>query len=361
VVASVGTYSGVVGLVLRPMLEALQAWTASINARGGLNRHRVRLIVADDGGDPARSKALVQDAVERQRVIAFLQMAQGVSGRGTLDYITAKRIPVIGSDTASPWFHDTSPMYFPQVPSGPAPLVTALASAAAQQLIPEGKVRLATTACVEAQVCGEADQILAREAPAVGFQQVYRGRSSLTQPDFTAECLNARSADAQVFLLVLDINSVSRFAASCARQGYRPVFAILGSNVVGRQADDPNLAGAVAQSTAFPYFQTGTPTTDEYQRVMRLHGAGIEPGVGPPVGWVTAKLFEKAAAGLGEPPTSEAILRGLWSLRQDDLGGLTYPITFVENQPAPVVNCWWNLRIRDGAWTSPDGFRRHCR
>jgi branched-chain amino acid transport system substrate-binding protein len=47
------------------MLEALQVWTASINARGGLNGHRVRLIVADDGGDPARSKALVQDAVER--------------------------------------------------------------------------------------------------------------------------------------------------------------------------------------------------------------------------------------------------------------------------------------------------------
>jgi branched-chain amino acid transport system substrate-binding protein len=75
---------------------------------------------------------------------------------------------------------------------------------------------------------------------------------------------------------------------------------------------------------------------------------------------VTAKLFEKAAANLPEPPTSEAVLRGLWSLRNDDLGGLTYPITFIENQPAPLVNCWWTLRIKEGSWISPDRFQRHC-
>ena len=87
---------------------------------GGLNGHPVRLIVYDDGADPARSRAQVQEAVERQRVVAFLQMSQPLSGESNVDYITAKRIPVIGTETGSPWVYDRSPMYFPQT-SPPMP------------------------------------------------------------------------------------------------------------------------------------------------------------------------------------------------------------------------------------------------
>ena len=37
--------------------------------------------------------------------------------------------------------------------------------------------------------------------------------------------------------------------------------------------NDPNLDGVVVPSISFPWFQSGTPATDEYQQVMRTFGS----------------------------------------------------------------------------------------
>jgi branched-chain amino acid transport system substrate-binding protein len=75
---------------------------------------------------------------------------------------------------------------------------------------------------------------------------------------------------------------------------------------------------------------------------------------------VAAKLFERAAAKLGENPTGEDVLRGLWSLRDDTLGGLTVPLTFREGQRASPTFCYWPVRIQGGQWTAPQGSQPIC-
>ena len=61
-----------------------------------------------------------------------------------------------------------------------------------------------------------------------------------------------------------------------------------------------------------------------------------------------------------EPPTAESVLNGLWSIQNDSLGGLTYPLTFVRDQPAERKACWFGFAVKDGIWVSPDGFKLHC-
>jgi branched-chain amino acid transport system substrate-binding protein len=56
-------------------------------------------------------------------------------------------------------------------------------------------------------------------------------------------------------------------------------------------------------------------------------------------GWVATQLFEDAAANVPDPTTSHAILNGLWTIRNDDLGGTTYPLTFVEGEATPEQYC----------------------
>jgi ABC-type branched-subunit amino acid transport system substrate-binding protein len=358
VVASVGTWSGPLGAVLVKNLEAAQAWVRFVNDKGGVNGHLVRHIVYDDGGDPARHKASVQEAIERHKVIAFVINGVSIAGRSSMGYINEKRVPVIGSEGGSSLMYE-SPMYFPQSSSGEVMMASGLYTAA-HQLIPAGKTKLATVACVEIVDCDNADRRWAREAATVGFELVYRSRVSVTQPDYTAECLAGRNAGAEVVLFGIDPNSIARFALSCARQGYHPIFGTVSSLAVDRMKDDPNLDGMVASSNTFPYFQSGTPATDEFQRVMRTYGKGVD-GVGSTVGWVAAKLFEKAAANLPEPPTAEAVLRGLWSIRDDTLGGLTQPLTFIQNEPTSPKACWFNLTVKNHAWVIFDQFKLFCR
>ena len=357
VIASVGTYTGPVGTVFTPGMETVRAWVRHINDLGGLNGHEVRFVVYDDGGDPARHRSQVQEAVETQHVIAFVYNAEVISGAGSTEYVTRKRIPVIGSEGASPWFYD-HPTYFPQSTVGDLVLLASVHSAA-QLAIPAGYRKLATVTC-EIENCRRTDRIWGDTAPKVGFEHVYRGTASLVQPDYTAECLAARNAGAQVFFVGLDTNSVGRLAASCARQGYRPRYTTVAPIPVDRMKNDPNLNGLTASSSVFPYFQKDTPATDEYQQVMQSYGSKIAKGTSSAFGWVAAKLFQRAATGLPDPPTSESILRGLWTLRGDNLGGLTLPLTFTQDQNPPQRTCWFNIQIADGTWRSPDQNQAHC-
>lgn len=360
VVASIGTYSGPAGAVFLTVAQGAQVWAKWVTQHGGLNGHPVSLIIYDDGGDPARHRAQAQEAIERRHVLAFVANAEGLNtGQGSVEYITSKRVPVIGSEMGSPWFYD-SPMYFPQGSTDEANFAGTVGTTAAV-LKPQGKTKVATLTCVEADGCKSLGRVFPKYGPEFGLDVVYQAGVSLAQPDYTAECLNARNAGAQAIVLGVDISSVRRVVASCARQGYRPLFGTSSAVAAKELKDDPDLEGFFANSSVFPYFQTGTPATDEYQAAMRVFGQGVPPGLGPAGGWVAGKVLERAAARLSEPPTSEAILAGLWSFRGETLGGITQPLTFVEGRATVPVACWFGIVVHDRQWQSLDGFKLTCR
>jgi branched-chain amino acid transport system substrate-binding protein len=358
VVASVGNYSGPAASSLLPILKGAQIWVKYVNDRGGVNGHLVKLLVYDDGADTARHRAQLQDAVERQKVIAFLAQGAPLTGEGGLGYISEKRIPVIGTETGSYWVYE-HPMFFPQGTSG-YPLFYATIAGASQQLVPAGKTKVGWITCAEVPQCDNFAKLWKDSAPKLGLQPVFESRASLAQPDFTAECLSARNAGVQALIVGMDSNTVGRVAASCARQSYRPVFSTVAGIVIDDWKTNPDFEGLIVATNFYPYFQPGLPATDEYLQALRTYGNSSLKGIQPETGWVAGKLLEKAAAGLPEPPTSEALLKALWAIKGDTLGGITSPLTFVENQNAPIVTCWYNLTIKQGGWASADGAQQHC-
>ena len=359
VLASVGTYSGPVGATLGAILNGAQIWVRSINARGGLNGHPIQLIVFDDGGDPARHRAEVQAAVEQKKAQAFFANAEVFTGESSVEYVNEKRIPIIGTDNGEAWAY-RSPMHFVQGPSGNYLVYTMIATAAEVQ-VPLGKTKLGMLVCAEVVSCNKADEIRAAHAKRLGFDTVYSGKASIAQPDFTAECLAARNAGTQTFLVIMDANSLGRVAAACARQGFHPTYVNVAGNMAEDLAKNPDFEGLLGNSTVAPFFQTGTAGTDEFQRAIQAYGQHSLMGVGLITGWVAGKLLERAGANLPEPPTTEALLKGLWSIKSDNLGGLSaQALTFAENQPPVGVACWYALQVKQGHWTSPDGFRANC-
>lgn len=357
-VGSVGSISGVAGVVLAPVVQGLQVWANYVNDKGGVNGHPVELVVVDDGGDPARHRAAVQRLVE-EGVVAFVGNAESITGAPSVEYITQKRVPVVGSDTGSPWFYDTSPMYFPQASSSLLPYVVAT-HAAADVAIPEGKRKWGIVACTEAQVCEDAYNDGPAVARKAGLEPVYRARASLAQPDFTAECLAARNSGVQILNIALDQNSVDRMADACSRVNFRPIFSLIGTSTLPRHAVNPNLDGTISGTVVFPWFQDNTESTKEFQAAMARYLPKADVANGHAVGWTAGKLFERATVDLPEPPTREAVLRGLWSIRDDTLGGLTLPLSFTENQPSRPVPCGFTAMIKDQKWSSPNNFEIRC-
>ena len=357
-IAVIGTLSGPAGSTLGPIATGVQVWTRFINdTKGGLNGHHINLTVVDDGGDPARHRAQVQEQVERQGVIAFVGNPETLTGKPSQEYLTSKSVPVVGSETASQYFYE-SPMYFPQASSGDALLVLTVA-ATADRARAVGKKKYGLLACTEAQFCRDLSDRSSDLARRFGMEPVYNGQTSLVQPDFTAQCLAARNAGVDVFQVWLDANSVARVAGSCTRQNYRPTYVWGVSIQIDRQKNNPNLDGGGVMTNVFPYFQDNTPATAEFHAAMTKY-APSQFGIGAATGWTSAKLFEKAAAQMPEPPTSQAVLDGLWTVKNDTLGGLTQPLTFTKNQPAKPKSCWFNFALQNGTWLTTDGFKLRC-
>lgn len=358
-IGNVGVASGVLGAPFEPLRQAVRVWVKATNAKGGIKGHPVQAVFADDAGDPARHRAAIQKMVEQDKVVAFVGNAETLTGRGTVAYHEQVKVPVLGSDTGSPHYYDST-MHFPEVPTGNPKWVADVVAAGATGKA-RNKTKLATLTCVEAQSCGDADTYLAAGAKDVGLTVVYRARSSITQPDYTTECLQARNAGAELFYLVLDLPSISRLSKSCSRQAYKPIY-VLGSIAGVDQAKDPNLEGTTFGSGAFPWFLTNTPARAEFNQAFKTYDPNFKVDTLAATGWTAAKMFETAAtSSIGDEPKAADVLKGLYALNGNDLGGLTYPLRFSAGQKPPQTSCFHLITIRNGTWVSDDGGKLQCK
>ncbi len=359
VIGSVGTLSGPVGAAMQGGPLAVRVWAKARNAAGGLGGRPVQVVVADDGSDPFRYQAILRELVEHKGVVAFVSNMAAFTLASGGAYLEQKRIPVIGGDLTSAMWNE-SPMFFPQA-GGEQGLVWGMVANGAAA----GKRRFGSLACRESEGCTNADRYWFDRGwvTEAGMEPAYRARISIAQPDYTAECLTAQRAGVEVLAVVADGATGRRVAMSCARQGYRPILSIAGPAVDERlTGGGPNevLEGALGAVVTFPYVLRDSPATEEFRTTMNRFGTGEPLSAAAAQGWVSAKLFERVAAGAG-PLTSERILEGLWSLSGETLGGLTAPRTFIREKKNPDIRCFFVMKLSGGVWTAPRGSELICR
>lgn len=355
VIGNVGTYSGPVGSSLSSGPKMLQVWAKWVNQRGGVAGHAVEVVISDDGGDPARNVASHKDLVENRHVVAFVGNLAPTTAQAAVSYLEAKKVPVIGGDMSDPVWN-RSPMLFPQGPAGPS-LYAALAKGAATT----GKKKLGLVYCAEAQVCQGVYQTLFRDGAVqkAGMEPTYSVQASLTQPDFTAECLQARNRGVEVLVVMMDANSVGRVADSCTRQSFRPAYVSGGLIVTSQLASNANLDGLLSVMPTFSWVASGTPATDEYQQALKQLAPNLTPSASTSAVWASGQLFA-TAMGLRSDETPAGILHGLWQIRGESLGGLVVPLTFEANKPAPPVDCYFITQARERKWVAFNDGRPSC-
>lgn len=359
VIGSVATITGPIGAFVKDQISAISVWAKWVNGRGGVSGHPVRHVVADDGGDPARYNALVQQMVEQQKVIAFVFNAIGHAG-GDLSYIKKARVPIIGHESGTETAYQ-EPLVFTPFASG-ITYADALQGALADVAIPAGKRKLAVLACADFKLCDTFDKSWSGDsARAFGFEVVYRSRPSLTQPDYTAECLSARQAGAQAFIVGIDTASILRLARSCARQSYKPLIGMADQLALPSLLDDPVTDGTVVGTKLAAWPAADRPGLAELHQAFAAMAPGVEVNGAHIGGWVSAKTFEAGAQRLPDNPTSADVLDGLWSIRGNDLGGLTFPLSFEKDRPSPRRTCWSVVLIQQKRFVAPNGGVLGCR
>ncbi|HEV7534487.1 MAG TPA: ABC transporter substrate-binding protein [Acidimicrobiia bacterium] len=349
---TVGTQSGVLGDVYHSAVKSLEAWVAKINAEGGINCHKVKHLVGDDGADPARHQALVRRFVEEEKVIAFVLNNAPVTGAASEEYLKQKQVPVIGQEGGQFFFYD-SPVHFPVAASGEM-LQRLTVAAGARIAVPLGKTKAALVTCQEVEYCNRADTVYPDQAKKSGLSVVYTVKATLTQPDYTAQCLGARNAGADVMMAVFDGNGLTRLTASCAKIGYHPILVIVSNTSTSDHLKDPNMEGTVVSSPKRPWFLADHKGVAEFQAAVKQYAPGLPIEASGIDGWEPGKAFEHIARRIApnEVPTSKAILDSANSLNGDDIDGLVFPLTFHAGQPHKQVACGWAVVTGKGKFTT---------
>jgi branched-chain amino acid transport system substrate-binding protein len=346
-VGMIGNFGGVAGASFVSARESLKAWVGMTNAKGGINGHKVELLVADDGNEGARDLSIAKDFVENRGVIALVNYYGGAGGPDAVAaYAESKGVPIIGGAAFDSTFFRHAIM-FPQV-TGP----DSFNYAAAKVMADKGISKVAIVYCTEGGVCKENSDQFKAAALALGLQVVYESGVSLVQPDFTAECLAARNAGATGFFPQVDGGSVNRLARSCTRQGYKPGYFVTAPG----DGPDASLEGAFTALRTFPWFlSSGSPGLEEYGQAMKRYAPNVTGNSFTTSGWMSGKLLEVAARKVSAKPTAQELLDGLWSIKDETFGGISPALTFTKGQTAKGGNCAFYSEVRGGKWTAPNG------
>jgi branched-chain amino acid transport system substrate-binding protein len=158
----------------------------------------------------------------------------------------------------------------------------------------------------------------------------------------------------------LDTNSDFRLLRNCNSVGFHPIFVTGGALATPALAQYPLAEGALIAMAEIPPSHVSNPSIAQFQSVLQQYAPGLTITTGTMNGWVSAQLLEAASAAISEPPTSASILQGLWTIKDNDLGGITQPLTFTANQVAPKILCYWTVKIHGGAYMDINGGQRTC-
>lgn len=355
-IGNIGTYSGLVGAFIAGIPKALQAWAASINARGGLNGHPVKVVVGDDGGDPSRDNALTQKMIQQDKVIAFLAnyMAFGNASETVAKLAAAAHVPLIGVDTVNPTNY-TSTNVFP---------VASFYGDAAGGLIPEmvkkGANKLGILYCIEApKLCGGIADTIKKGDRGATFP--YDAPVSITAPSYTSQCIGMKNAGVNGAVMLVDGSSAIRALRDCKLVGVK-FASVQVAGIVLSPADIKNaeLDGVLVASGPAPGSLTEVPAIAAYQKAMAQYAPGLALDPNTAQAWAAAIVLEMAAKKLAADVRWQDLYAGLYTIQNSTLGGLSVPVTYREGKTPTVAPCGFQLVIQGGKLTAPAGAKRFC-
>jgi branched-chain amino acid transport system substrate-binding protein len=349
-----GTGSGVIGRAVQPIITADKAWSADVNARGGLAGHPVKLIFGDDGGDPAAALAIAKRMVEQDKVVAFIGTYLVTTTPAVTPYLEQVGVPMIGGPGGNE-IEDHSPMVFnPQIGSDEA-LGHGVHLAVTSQT---DKRKMAILYCREASSCKQQRDRALQFAGLYGMTIVYEAQVSIAQPDFTAEVISARNAGAEIVTMLTDEQTIVRVARSAHRQGWSPV--VTGTYTANAEVvQQPDAEGVLGIAATVPY--RSSPKMRPYlDAVARYVPDGALGGYGA-TAWVQDKLIERLSAGFADRnPTTADYLDALYALKGETIGGLVPPITFNKGPHAHVNMCGYPIKVVNAKLTAPLGENYVC-
>jgi branched-chain amino acid transport system substrate-binding protein len=220
----------------------------------------------------------------------------------------------------------------------------------------QGKNSFGTIYCAEYPICGES-VTLANEAAKVLGVRTTAVSYSFTAPNLTAQCLKLKNGNIEAMFQGMFAAQMVTMIQNCQAQGYNPLVINDMSSSSAQLLSSPAANGMVLVSTGANFADSSLPAVQQFYKVMNSSDPSIVKssnfGLGDQQVYAGGVLFQAAAKAvdLGSSATSADVLKGLYAIKNDTLGGLTPPLTFTRGQPTRV-DCYFLIKVSGGKYVS---------
>ena len=223
------------------------------NAAGGINGRQVKLIIVDDAASPNTGISEVKALITQDHVVALVSWSLVDAAWGPV--AIADHVPVIGANPGGS-LSLSSPDFFNTGTTEDAGTIASL------QATKKAGGQLGIFYCVESPQCSATIPTIKKLAPKYGVTVAYTTGISFAAPNYTAQCLAAKSAGVTALSVADASEIVQHVAVSCDGQGFLPTVVGGDGSLAANFIDTPLLKDKIlGYEPDVPFFVTNTPGT----------------------------------------------------------------------------------------------------
>ena len=295
----------------------MQAYFAAVNAQGGINGRNLKLVTRDDGYEPDKAVAAVKALIQEDKVFALAGAVGTPTGLAALPVITEQQVPLVGMFTGAqalrePFnrqvFHVRA-SYFDE------------GERIVQYLTTLGVKKIAVF--YQNDSYGKAGlESIGRALDKRQLKPVATGTVERNSMDVTRALDSILKADPEAVVQISAYTSCAAFVQQARKKGYGGQFfnvSFVGSAALAQALGEAGQGVVISQVVPFPFIPK-TQMVRDYQQHMLAAGQK-DFDFSSMEGYITARVLVEGLRRAGKTLTREALITGLESMHDVNLGG----------------------------------------
>jgi len=331
--------------------DTVRSYFNLVNAEGGVNGYKLRLIDCDSKYDPSAAHQCAQKLMS-QGVLAIVGWLSLSGEQNETGYLTSQGVPIIGGLGVPAEY--ASPLSFPTTPS----LVTAGTALGTRA----GQIGLKKPGVIflNANFIQPVETSFLAAMKKHGVTPVDVETVDATKADYTDIVLKFEAAGAQSVAAFVDPFSYARLFQAMERQSWHPP--VLGGGLDKSSANQQYDSGCGSSCAVYGAYSAtpvlesadhlSTPAIRQYlgavHRYYPSQYAALD--VYTAYQWLAAEVFVRAVKNIGNAPvTRQSLVKALDGIRGFSDGGLTKPFSYGTGNHDPL-HCFQWLHNAGGRW-----------
>ena len=322
-IGQVAPLSGVLGDTGKEMVLGVKVYFDHVNAKGGINGKKIKLIIKDDAYVVADTVRLTREVIEKDRVVALIGFA-GTGNVGELlkqNVLADAKIALVAPYTGGePLRTPFNPNIF-HIRAGYADEAEEMVKQLDRQGIKRIAVMYQDDPFGKSGLAGVEAALKKRNLPLIASAGYEKNTDNVT------DAVKALAGALPQAVIMISIN---KSTAAFIRQ-FRDVapgvqlfnISVVNPKELARLAGEEKARGVgIAQVMPYPY-SPAVAVVNEYQQLMAKYAPGKELSYTSLEEFIGAKVLVEGLRKAGPNPTREKVINALATMRKFDVGGFT--------------------------------------